>query len=163
MKPTNANSRVEAAATGRQDAGPTPKPADHLTAGFHSRDHLPHLKKEGGSYFVTFRLAGTLPANVLQKLKGANKLPARSWPNAVTWRARCSADSARVDALDADTATVPSPASHALRFFDDQRSRTLGAGRDANHVHVVELAASAETLTVCCWQILHVEGSEQAA
>jgi len=47
------NSRLEAAATGRQDACPTAD-APHLTAGFHSRDHLPHLKKEGGSYFVTF-------------------------------------------------------------------------------------------------------------
>ena len=27
------------------------------------------MKKEGGGYFVTFRLAGTLPANVLQKFK----------------------------------------------------------------------------------------------
>jgi hypothetical protein len=36
-----------------------PEPPDdrHLTAGFHHRDHLPHLKREGGSYFVTFRLA----------------------------------------------------------------------------------------------------------
>jgi putative transposase len=41
----------------------------HLTVGFHSRDHLPHLKKEGGTYFVTFRLAGTLPREVLLQLK----------------------------------------------------------------------------------------------
>ena len=37
--------------------------------GFHHRDHLPHLKREGASYFVTFRLAGTLPAEVLVRLK----------------------------------------------------------------------------------------------
>lgn len=46
-----------------------PRAADHLTRGFHHRDHLPHLKREGGSYFVTFRLAGTLPAEVLIRLK----------------------------------------------------------------------------------------------
>src|SRR5437763_10512559 len=40
-----------------------------LISGFHSRDHLPHLKREGASYFVTFRLAGTLPREVLLKLK----------------------------------------------------------------------------------------------
>jgi len=40
-----------------------------LISGFHSRDHLPHLKREGGSYFVTFRLFGTLPARVLAQFK----------------------------------------------------------------------------------------------
>ncbi len=40
-----------------------------LVAGFHHRGHLPHLKREGGAYFVTFRLAGTLPAEVLARLK----------------------------------------------------------------------------------------------
>src|SRR5690349_6997866 len=41
----------------------------HLISGFHSRDHLPHLKREGASYFVTFRLAGTLPREVLLRFK----------------------------------------------------------------------------------------------
>jgi REP element-mobilizing transposase RayT len=40
-----------------------------LVAGFHSRGSLPHLKREGGAYFVTFRLAGTLPQAVLLRLK----------------------------------------------------------------------------------------------
>jgi len=30
---------------------------------------LPHLKRPGAAYFVTFRLAGTLPSHVLLKLK----------------------------------------------------------------------------------------------
>lgn len=42
---------------------------NHLVAGFHSRGSLPHLKRESGTYFVTFRLAGTLPAAVLMQLK----------------------------------------------------------------------------------------------
>ena len=42
---------------------PAPSQAnpDKLLSGFHSRGTLPHIKREGGSYFVTFRLAGTLP------------------------------------------------------------------------------------------------------
>jgi REP element-mobilizing transposase RayT len=40
-----------------------------LAAGFHSRGVLPHVKREGASYFVTFRLAGTLPKDVLTKFK----------------------------------------------------------------------------------------------
>jgi putative transposase len=40
---------------------------EHLVAGLHSRGSLPHLKREGGTYFVTFRLADTLPKEVLAK------------------------------------------------------------------------------------------------
>src|SRR6266478_2423754 len=64
-----------------REAGKPPEPADknvcptpeklpsNLISGFHSRDHLPHLKREGASYFVTFRLAGTLPREVLLQFK----------------------------------------------------------------------------------------------
>ena len=46
-----------------------PSPPSRLLSGFHSRNVLPHLKREGASYFVTFRLAGTLPREVLLQLK----------------------------------------------------------------------------------------------
>src|ERR1041385_5838825 len=46
-----------------------PKHPNHLIAGFHSRGALPHLKREGGTYFVTFRQAGTLPRDVLLRFK----------------------------------------------------------------------------------------------
>ena len=42
---------------------------EHLVSGLHSRGVLPHLKREGGTYFVTFRQAGTLPKEVLLQLK----------------------------------------------------------------------------------------------
>ena len=42
---------------------------DRLVSGFHFRGVLPHLKKEGGTYFVTFREAGTLPKEVLLRFK----------------------------------------------------------------------------------------------
>ena len=40
-----------------------------LLAGQHSRGYLPHIKGKGGTYFVTFRLAGTLPAYVLARYR----------------------------------------------------------------------------------------------
>jgi REP element-mobilizing transposase RayT len=40
-----------------------------LTAGFHFRGRLPHLKREGAAYFVTFRLADSLPATEVLRLK----------------------------------------------------------------------------------------------
>jgi len=38
-----------------------------LRSGVHSRGYLPHVKREGASYFVTFRLADSLPRDVLMK------------------------------------------------------------------------------------------------
>ena len=39
--------------------------ADSLRTGIHTRGYLPHVKREGASYFVTFRLADSLPGEVL--------------------------------------------------------------------------------------------------
>ena len=44
----------------------TPNP---LRSGVHSRGYLPHVKREGASYFVTFRLVDSLPQEVLLKFK----------------------------------------------------------------------------------------------
>ncbi len=41
----------------------------HLISGFHFRGVLPHLKREGGTYFVTFRQDGTLPRDVLARFR----------------------------------------------------------------------------------------------
>ncbi|NBC28345.1 MAG: hypothetical protein GVY08_15900 [Bacteroidetes bacterium] len=37
------------------------------------RRNLPHLQFQGGEYFVTFRLFGSLPANTIQELKSYRK------------------------------------------------------------------------------------------
>ena len=42
-----------------------------LGTGIHDRGYLPHVKREGASYFVTFRLADSLPQEVLAKLEQA--------------------------------------------------------------------------------------------
>ena len=44
-------------------------PPNSLVSGLHFRGQLPHLKKEGAVYFVTFRLAGSLPAHEIAQLK----------------------------------------------------------------------------------------------
>jgi len=51
-------------ATGVKDGSRTP-----LRSGIHSRGYLPHVKREGASYFVTFRLADALPQEVLLKFE----------------------------------------------------------------------------------------------
>jgi len=44
-------------------------PPNPLRSGIHSRGYLPHVKREGASYFVTFRLADSLPKQVLLQFK----------------------------------------------------------------------------------------------
>jgi REP element-mobilizing transposase RayT len=39
-----------------------------LISGTHARGYLPHVKVLGATYFVTFRLADSLPQNILKKL-----------------------------------------------------------------------------------------------
>ena len=50
--------------TGVPEAPPNP-----LRSGIHHRGYLPHVKREGASYFVTFRLADSLPQDVLLKFR----------------------------------------------------------------------------------------------
>ena len=49
-------------------------PQNPLVAGLHFRGKLPHLKKVGVAYFVTFRLADSLPAHEVARLKDERKV-----------------------------------------------------------------------------------------
>ena len=43
------------------------EPTNPLRSGIHHRGYLPHVKREGALYFVTFRLEDSLPKEVLQR------------------------------------------------------------------------------------------------
>ena len=58
---------------------PTDAP-NPLRSGVHTRGYLPHVKREGASYFVTFRLADSLPQEVLLQLKHEQAEKLRSLP-----------------------------------------------------------------------------------
>jgi REP element-mobilizing transposase RayT len=54
---------------------------NRLRSGIHTRGYLPHVKREGACYFVTFRLADSLPREVLldferQRAEAVRKLAA---------------------------------------------------------------------------------------
>jgi len=53
----------------RADSVPTETP-NRLRSGVHRRGYLPHVKREGASYFVTFRLVDSLPKEVLLRFLG---------------------------------------------------------------------------------------------
>ncbi len=173
MKPKQPNSernpiaskqRLEAAVTGRQDACPTTE-APHLTAGFHARDHLPHLKKQGAAYFVTFRLAGTLPAAVLKELKLEREQilqHALVAKRPLTWLEKEELFrwySTRVDDyLDASHGDcflrrpeIARVVASALQFFNGKRYELRAWVVMPNHVHAVVWPRPPETLS----RILH--------
>lgn len=137
----------------------------HLTAGFHSRDHLPHLKREGGTYFVTFRLAGTLPAEVLGQLKAEREAilaQALAAKRPLTWQEQEELFrwySTRVDAyLDAGHGEcwlrqpdIARRVAEVLRFHAGQRFDLLAWVIMPNHVHAVVRPLPGFTLS----RILH--------
>ena len=57
--------RHQLRASGVRDAQSNP-----LRSGVHTRGYLPHVRREGAEYFVTFRLADSLPKEVLLRYEG---------------------------------------------------------------------------------------------
>jgi hypothetical protein len=49
--------------------GVTTEESNPLRSGIHTRGYLPHVKREGARYFVTFRLADSLPKEVLLRIQ----------------------------------------------------------------------------------------------
>jgi REP element-mobilizing transposase RayT len=137
----------------------------HLVSGLHTRNTLPHLKREGGAYFVTFRLFGTLPRELVARLKAERETILRQALAAkrpLTWQEQDELFrwySARVDAhLDAGHGgcflkqpEIADLVANALRFFDGQRCRLHAWVVMPNHVHAVVHPNASETLS----DILH--------
>jgi len=148
-------------------ATPMPDADDkrHLVSGFHSRGVLPHLKREGGTYFVTFRQAGTLPRELLLRFKAERQFilsHALAAKRPLTWQEEEDLFrwySERVDRyLDCCHGEChlrrPSCAdviANALHFFDRQRYELHAWVVMPNHVHVVLWPKPRHTLS----DILH--------
>ena len=128
-------------------------------AGFHSRGYLPHLKVPGAAYFVTFRLADSLPRSVVANLKARRKdllarmadeqqSPTDRRRNLHAWYA------AEVDAvLDSHSgiahlrdARVADMVAGALRHFAEVRYRLHAWCLMPNRVHAVVRPASGNAL-----------------
>jgi type I restriction enzyme R subunit/putative DNA methylase len=50
-------------------SGVSDEPRNPLRTGIHTRGYLPHVKREGAAYFVTFRLVDSLPKEVLLRFE----------------------------------------------------------------------------------------------
>src|SRR5258707_1370202 len=70
MIPEEQNPRMERIDLELRAAGVRKEQSNPLRSGIHTRGYLPHVKREGATYFVTFRLADSLPKEVLFKIQG---------------------------------------------------------------------------------------------
>jgi REP element-mobilizing transposase RayT len=136
-----------------------------LISGFHFRGVLPHLKREAGTYFVTFREAGSLPREVLARFKAERDAiirHAKASKRPLTWHEQEELFrwySHRVDAyLDSnkgvhhlDNPQFADLLAKAICFFEDERYTLCAWVLMPNHAHVVVRPMSSYTLR----EILH--------
>jgi type I restriction enzyme R subunit/putative DNA methylase len=69
QNPNEPNPGLERTRQQLRVSGAKDETANPLRSGIHTRGYLPHVKREGAAYFVTFRLADSLPAEVLLKFE----------------------------------------------------------------------------------------------
>jgi|SRR6516162_6116315 REP element-mobilizing transposase RayT len=130
---------------------------NRLHSGIHTRGYLPHVKREGVRYFVTFRLADSLPKEVLLtiKAKQAMRLAAlNAKRGGQAEHTACRIESIEeierdyfreLEAyLDRGTGQcwlrrpdIAGLVSGALKFFDGERYALRAWVVMPNHVHVV--------------------------
>jgi REP element-mobilizing transposase RayT len=126
-------------------------PGDEREITVRTRGRLPHWEIDGGLYFVTYRLADSLPRSVHER-KAAEReqdaIAARQWdpdPAGTNGRRLEDLTVCRNDAfLDAGWGAchlarpdVARGVAGALRHFDEQRYRLFAWCVMPNHVHVV--------------------------
>ena len=71
MFPAEKSPRLERVEFELRSTGIRPESANPLRSGTHSRGYLPHVKRDGATYFVTFRLNDSLPREIMLKLQAA--------------------------------------------------------------------------------------------
>lgn len=130
---------------------PSGRRPDPLVSGLHSRGALPHLKREGTSYFVTFRLAGTFPRQVLLQLKREREAildKAKAHNRPLTWEQQKELFNWYAEKVDAyldsgngecwlNRTEIAELTANALQFFDKRRYTLHAWVVMPNHVHVV--------------------------
>jgi putative transposase len=113
------------------------------TARIRDRGHLPHWELPAGTYFVTFRLAGSLPAHVLEALR--QELKADTEINVHTKSAKRRSRAQEIEKL-LDSGIGPKHllrpeiaelVARSLNAFDGTRYELFAWCVMPNHVHAV--------------------------
>ena len=142
-----------------------PDPPDPLISGLHFRGKLPHVKREGALYFVTFRLADSLPAHEVVRLKKERLAiieQARAARRPLTWHEEemllawyCDKVELLLDAGHGacwmNNSRVADLVSDALKFFENKRYELRAWVVMPNHVHAIVWPMAENSLS----EILH--------
>jgi REP element-mobilizing transposase RayT len=124
------------------------------------RGRLPHWEKDGATYFITFRLADSLPKSVLDRIESERQSIVAT---AHQFRRELSPDERRkiqrlsspvierfldtgAGACHLQTALIAEEVANALRHFDEKRYRLFAWCIMPNHVHVVARFFPGQTL-----------------
>jgi REP element-mobilizing transposase RayT len=134
----------------QQDAGGKPREPAFGEVTVRGRGRLPHWEMEGGVYFITFRLADSIPKNVLETLKQEREAAkaaiesGRSLTRADRKRVRDLFSRRVQEYLDSGAGAchlgrpeVARLVGEALQHFDGDRYRLFAWCVMPNHVHVV--------------------------
>jgi REP element-mobilizing transposase RayT len=78
------NSGLERVRHSLRVSGVSKTPPNPLRSGIHSRGYLPHVKREGAWYFVTFRLVDSLPRDVLLRFQHEQSEARRRLPSNIS-------------------------------------------------------------------------------
>jgi len=129
MHPKEPNPDIQRVRFSLRAAGNNSQAPDRLRSGVHSRGYLPHVKREGVSYFVTFRLADSLPREVLLKFQAERAARLRTF-------------FAASEARKKDTATpMPSESEDEInRDYNRDVERYLDRGAGACYLRRPEIA-----------------------
>jgi putative transposase len=124
------------------------------------RGRLPHWERDNATYFITFRLADSLPKSVLERIESERQAIVKT---AIVLRPDFSADErakiARLStpvierfldsgagAWDLQNSAIAERVANALRSFDEKRHRLFAWRVMPNHVHVVARLFPGQTL-----------------
>jgi REP element-mobilizing transposase RayT len=117
----------------------------------HDRGHLPHWEKEGATYFVTFRLADSLPRSVLERIESKRQAIVRTANQlhrdlSVDERRKIQSLSTPIIERYLDSGAgachlrnpiIAGEVTHTLLHFNENRYRLFAWCIMPNHVHVV--------------------------
>ncbi|GAB4536955.1 MAG: transposase [Anaerolineales bacterium] len=110
------------------------------------RRHLPHYQPPGATLFVTFRLHGSLPQDVLEALHAQENMiqnsdldeqAAQKARSELFWRLDDALDSGGSRPLWLKNAEVAGMVADAIRFLDGKKYELLAYCIMPNHVHLV--------------------------
>jgi REP element-mobilizing transposase RayT len=139
--------------------GLRPGPGNPLRSGTHTRGYLPHVKREGARYFITFRLADSLPKDVLLRIQAerAERLNRyRQAQAAAKWSGASAPPTAELESIERDyfrqvehyldngtgecwlrRQEIADLVAGAIRFFGGERYLLRAWVVMPNHVHAV--------------------------